>query len=249
MRSRKRNQHLALSGAILPILFAFGLEGGGGGGGGSAAADEAAKKKAEEEAAAKKKAEEEAARQKPVTLTQADLDKRVGDAVDAGIKRYQEAKDREAAEAAGKEKREKEAEARQKAKEAGDHQRLYESEAQRNKELEQQAAEKDIELRKTRAEIALRDYLAEKHQAYSGSAKYILATITIGPKMTEADVKTAVEAAAEAFVKDNPRGQQKQGGGAPPAPNRGKMDGGSGNPPPADKTPPTAGTQWTSRRF
>jgi hypothetical protein len=138
-----------------------------------------------------------------VTLTVAELDKRVSDALAEQQRKAdaKAAKDREAAEA-------------EEAKKRGEFEKLAEKEKQRADALEAQN-------RTLRTATALRDHLAAKHPDYIGCSKYILPLI---PADTADDaLPKAIETAAAEYVKDNPRdAKERPGGGAPPALPRGR---------------------------
>jgi hypothetical protein len=146
-----------------------------------------------------------------LTLTKAELDAQIQNAVkaqqdkaDAAAKKKQDEADRKAAEEQGKWKE------------------LSETEQKRNAEL---AAEN----RTLKTRIALGDHLAAKHPEYVARAKYILPLIP--GDVTDDGLAKAVEDAAAEFVKDNPT-QPKGAAGAPPAPRGGNVKpGGQGNKP------------------
>ncbi len=210
-----RFRTLALMAAIAPVLGAHFYtpddNGGGGGGGGNAADEE------------KKKKEQEESKKKTVTLTEEELNGRIQQAAADALKRAQDDASKKAQEEADKKKKEEEAEARKKAKDQNDYKTLYESEQARAKEKEQNEAALRLDLRKKDAEIKLRDHLSEKHPEYLGVAKYIMPQVQITADMKDEELAKLVAAAAEQYVKDNPRG--KGVGAAPPGTNKGKLGG------------------------
>jgi hypothetical protein len=149
-----------------------------------------------------------------VTLTKAQLDKQKADAVQAAL----DAKKAEDEAAAKKAKEEAD---RKAAEQKGEHQKLYEAEkaAREKAEADKKAAEDAaaLKLKNKDADIALRDFLTDKHPDYVKSAPYIRPLITVTADTKDEDLKKAIEKAAEQFVKDNPR---RVGTGVPSRPNR-----------------------------
>lgn len=181
IRSFMSNAGAVLGGLALSCFTREFFEGeGGGGSGGGAGGGEGGGKGGDDK----------------VTLSKAELKKQQDDAVAAAV-------DQERKQQAEKDKKAKEEADRKAAEDQGKHKDLYEKEkADRAKDK----ADADLKLARKDADIALRDYLSEKHPAYAGVAKYIMPLVEITPDMKEADIKKAITTAADQYVKDNPRG-------------------------------------------
>lgn len=136
-----------------------------------------------------------------ISLTREELDAQIKAAVEKVQKKHQEE-----AETARKNT---EAET---AKKQGEFEKLYNSEVENGKKKDADIGTLKMEIRKRDASLQLRDYLAEKHSDYIGVAKYIIPTIEFSADTEDAELETRIKAAADQYVKDNPRAAQR---GAP----------------------------------
>jgi hypothetical protein len=129
-----------------------------------------------------------------LTLTREELKAQIDSALKA--ERDKTAKERE------KDKDEAE---RKKAEEAGEFQKLAEKERAKREEAEASAAALRVDLKRAEVRESVRDYLATNHAAYLGTEKYIIPLIAFDGDTKPEDVAKSVKAAAEQYVKDNPR--------------------------------------------
>jgi Skp family chaperone for outer membrane proteins len=110
------------------------------------------------------------------------------------------------AEAAEDKRKEKEAADRKKAEEDGRWEELADAERKKREAAETEAANLRLLTRRSDVRDSIRDYLAEHHKEYVGVEKYILPLVDFDLKTDPAEIAKRVKAAADQYVKDNPRG-------------------------------------------
>jgi hypothetical protein len=110
------------------------------------------------------------------------------------------------AEAAEEKRKEKEAADRKKAEDDGRWEELADTERKKREAAETEAANLRLLTRRSDVRDSIRDYLAEHHKEYVGVEKYILPLIDFDLKTDPAEIAKRVKAAADQYVKDNPRG-------------------------------------------
>lgn len=171
----------------------------GGGAGGDAAGDKGGKK-------------DEAAQPKKIELTEDELNERVSSAVKAAVQKRD-------AEADAKSKKDREEADRKKAEEQGEFKKLADAEREKREAADRERDAARLDKRKLEVKDRLRDYLAEKHPAYAAAAKWMMPAVEFDLATDDKDIDKRIAAAADAYVKDNPR--QTGGGGAPGQTGRG----------------------------
>lgn len=160
----------------------------------------------------KGKADDKSAKDQPkkIELTEDELTQRIAAATEAALNKERET-------AAQKAQREKEEAEREKAEKDGEYQKLAEADRKRAEAAERDRDEARLTAKRADVNIQLRDYLAEKHAEYVGVAKYIMPLVEFDLKTDAKELEKRISAAADQYVKDNPR---KPAGGSPGAPGR-----------------------------
>ncbi len=180
------------------------------------APDPAADDTAKGGAAADKTKGDKADQPKKIELTEDELNAKITAAAEAAANRERDA-------AAKKAKAEKDAEEEKRAKEQGEFKTLAEKADEKRQAAERERDAARLDKRRLEVKDRLRDYLAEKHPAYVAVAKYITPLIEFDLTTDEKDIDKRISAAADSYVKDNPR--QTGAGGAPGAIGKGQRAG------------------------
>jgi superfamily II DNA/RNA helicase len=132
------------------------------------------------------------------TFTAADLEARVVERVQAALRQKDE-KD------AAARKKEKDETDRKAAEEQGRWKELADEEAKKRAAAEADAARLKADLRRGQVKEQIREYLDGHHKGYAGAEKWILPTVEFDAETAAEDVTKRVKAAADLYVKDNPR--------------------------------------------
>jgi hypothetical protein len=143
---------------------------------------------------------------KKIELTEDELAARIKSETEAALNKERTA-------AADKAKKEKEEADRKKAEEQGEFKTLADKAEEKRLEAERERDAAKLETRKLAVKDQLRDYLAEKHPQYASSARWIMPAIEFDLATDDKDIAKRIAAAADEYVKDNPR--QAGPGGAP----------------------------------
>lgn len=103
---------------------------------------------------------------------------------------------------------------RKKAEQDGEFQKLAADAQAKREAAERERDAARLDKRKLEVKDRLRDYLAEKHPAYATAAKWVMPAVEFDLTTDDKDIDKRIAAAADAYVKDNPRASGT-GGGAP----------------------------------